>query len=319
MIVTASAGNPLISLILLCYNQEKFVAEAVQSVLAQTYSPLEIVIIDDGSPDRTAEIIRRTLAAHPDGPKARFVRNPQNLGGRASIEIGLSRTTGRFVLIVSGDDVMLPEMVDHMARVWIEQDVSLVTANAIYIDGDSHSLDRTYRDPNSRADDSFETLARDGGNACCFGPTMGFERDIYSTFGWPPLYLGAFDIMLPYYAYLLKGARFIEKPLLKYRVHSGNTSLSLIEEKQDETGKLLMRERSFFQHIAHALLMQEELTRLSVERPDRYAETARRIAPLLTIQTIEMAKKLVKARIELQRVGTSLDPGHFGILPAAGR
>jgi hypothetical protein len=46
---------------------------------------------------------------------------------------------------------------------------------------------------------------------------------------------------------------------------------------------------------------------------------AERIVPLLTIQTIEMAKKLVKARIELQRAGTSLDPGHFGLLPAPGR
>jgi hypothetical protein len=125
--------------------------------------------------------------------------------------------------------------------------------------------------------------------------------------------------MLPFYAYLVKGARFIEKPLLKYRVHSGNTSLSLIEEKQDEAGRLLARERSFFQHVAHALLMQEVLTRLSVEQPARYAEMARRIAPLLTIQTIEMAKKLVKARIELQRSGTSLDPGHFGILPPPAR
>ena len=46
---------------------------------------------------------------------------------------------------------------------------------------------------------------------------------------------------------------------------------------------------------------------------------AERIAPLLTVQTIEMAKKLVEARIELQRAGTSLDPGHFGILPALAR
>src|SRR5580704_15511727 len=126
---------------------------------------------------------------------------------------------------------MLPEMAEDMARVWIEQDVSLVAANAFLIDEHSNSLNRTFRDQNVRGDESFETLARDGGNVCCFGAAMGFEREIYTTFGWPPQYLGAYDIMLPYYAYLLRGARFIEKPLLRYRVHSGNTSLSLIEEK----------------------------------------------------------------------------------------
>jgi glycosyltransferase involved in cell wall biosynthesis len=298
--------EPLISLILLCYNHEKFIAEALDSVLAQSYIPLEIVIIDDCSSDRTAEIITGKLAAHLGGLKIPFVRNPRNMGGKISIETGLKMTAGRFVLIISGDDVMLPEMVGDMARVWIEHDVSLVAANAFLIDEHSNSLNRTFRDQNVRGDDSFETLARDGGNACCFGAAMGFEREIYTTFGWPPQYLGAFDIMLPYYAYLLRGARYIEKPLLRYRVHSGNTSLSLIEDNQDTLGQLVTREKIFFQHIAHALLMTDELTRLSVERPDRYAEVAKRIAPLLNIQTVEMAKKLVRTRIELYEIGRSL-------------
>ena len=74
--MTASDGKPLISLILLCYNHEKFVAEAVASVLSQRYSPLEIVIIDDGSPDRTAEIIEGSLAAHPGYGSRRIVHRP---------------------------------------------------------------------------------------------------------------------------------------------------------------------------------------------------------------------------------------------------
>jgi glycosyltransferase involved in cell wall biosynthesis len=294
--------EPLISLILLCYNHEKFVAEALDSVLAQSYARLEIIIIDDCSSDRTADIITGQLAAHLGRSQIPFVRNPRNRGGKVSIETGLNMTTGRFVLIVSGDDIMLPEMVGDMARVWIEQNVSLVAANAFLIDEHSNSLNRTFRDQNGRSDDSFETLARDGGNACCFGAAMGFEREIYTTFGWPPQYLGAFDIMLPYYAYLLRGARFIEKPLLRYRVHSGNTSLSLIEDKQDILARLVTREKIFFQHIAHALLMTDELARLSAEKPDRYAEIAKRIAPLLNVQTVEMARKLVRTRIELYEV-----------------
>jgi len=65
------------------------------------------------------------------------------------------------------------------------------------------------------------------------------------------------------------------------------------------------------------LLMQEILSRLSVERPGRYVDVAKRIDPLLTIQTVEMAKKLVRTRIELQQAGVKLGYNQFGALPAA--
>ena len=109
------------------------------------------------------------------------------------------------------------------------------------------------------------------------------------------------DILLPFYAYLLKGGRFLNKTLLRYRVHGKNDSLSLIEERSDELGKLETRERAFYGHIAHAVVMMEELDRLSETMPDRYRELAPTIGPLLTIQTVEMAKKLVRNRIELQK------------------
>src|SRR5262249_29739375 len=123
------------------------------------------------------------------------------------------------------------------------------------------------------------------------------------TFGLPPSHLGAFDIMLPFYAYLLKGAHFIRKPLLKYRIHEQNSSLSLIAERSDEVERLLTQERIFNGHLAHAVLMQEELDRLSVTMPGRHAELAGRIGPLLTVQTVEMAKKIMRTRIELHKLG----------------
>jgi hypothetical protein len=194
-------------------------------------------------------------------------------------------------------------MIAEMAKVWVEEKVSLVTANAYYIDDQSNSLNRTFRDPEAPADESFETLARDGGNACCFGAAMGFEREIYSTFGWPPTrVLGAHDIIIPFYAHLLKGARFIRKPLLKYRVHAENSSLSLRLEAADRVGRLLAEERIFINHLAHAVLFQDELDRLRARIPSRYGEIASRIFPLLTTQTVEMARKLLRTRIELDRI-----------------
>jgi len=309
--MSTTPENPLISVALLCYNQERFVAEAVDGVLDQTYAPLDIVIVDDASTDATANIIEERLVRHHGNANVTFVRNPRNLNANLSARVGIQTTKGAFILVSSGDDIMLPDMIAEMAKVWMAEDVSLVTTNAIYIDEQSKPLGRTYRDPAACADDSFETLARDGSNACCFGPTIGFEREIYTTFGWPPPHLNAYDIMLPFYAYLLKGARFIEKPLLKYRVHLQNTSLSLIAEKSDDVGQLLTEERIFFGHVAHAVLMQDELTRLGRHMPERYAALVSRIDPLVTNQIIEMARKLVATRIRLQQLGVTLDAEHF--------
>jgi len=266
----------------------------VHGVLSQTYSPLEIIVFDDCSPDRTVEVIKRALAKGESRHDVRFVRNPENVGGQKVVEAGLGMAKGDLIFITCGDDVMLPDMVYEAAKTLIDENVSLVAANAYYIDENSNSLDRTFRDVHQPADDSFETLARDGGNACCFGPAIGFERAIYEKFGWIPPYLQAYDIMYPFYAYLLKGAKFISKPLVKYRVHGANTSLSLIVEKADAQKAAMIEERIYMGHLAHATLMQEELNRLQIEAPERYRPVAERIMPLLNIQLAEMAKKLVR-------------------------
>jgi glycosyltransferase involved in cell wall biosynthesis len=288
--------RPLITILLLCYNHESFVAEAVGGVLSQTYSPLEIFIFDDCSTDRTAEVIERALAGQPPRPNVRFIRNTKNIGARAVGKIGLDMAKGAYIFFSCGDDVMLPNMVEEMANVLISEDVSLVTANAHYIDNNSKPLNRTFRDPGQPADDSFESLVRDGANACCFGPVMGFERAIYERFGWVPDSVKGYDIIYPFYAYLLNGARFVNTPLLKYRVHEQNTSLSLSAERAESLEKYAIEESIYLNHLAHGVLMEEILDRLRGEMPERYGQIAKRLLPLVTIQLAEVSKKLVRSR-----------------------
>ena len=133
-------NKPLITVILMCYSQEKFVAEAVEGVLSQTYAPLEIIIFDDCSPDKTAEIIERTTAKHPRKSDVRFMRNSKNISGYAVAKMGIEMAKGKYIFISCGDDVMLPSMIEEMASVLIDDDVSLVTANARYIDAELRPL-----------------------------------------------------------------------------------------------------------------------------------------------------------------------------------
>jgi glycosyltransferase involved in cell wall biosynthesis len=290
--------QPLVTIILLCYKHERFVEEAVRGVLSQTYTPLDIIIFDDCSPDATAEVIEQTLSAEPPRADIRFIRNAKNMTANTVVRAALAMACGDFIFVSHGDDIMMPQMVEEMVAVWLREKVSLVTANAIYIDENSKPLERTRGDASAPGDDSFETLARDGSNACCFGAAIGFERAIAEKFGWVPRYLRAYDIMYPFYAYLLNGARFVPKPLLYYRVHGGNTSASLAVEKADPSRRAAIEERMHLGHLAHAVLMEEVLIRLASEDPERYDPVAGRILPLLNVQMAEMGKKLVRVSRE---------------------
>ena len=310
MTLPSTSEAPLATVVLLCFNYERYIDEALSGLFAQTYRPLDIIIVDDCSSDRSAEIIETRLAERGNPPNIRFVRNQRNMVHPIPGILGLIK--GHFVIVVSADDVMLPHMVEKLVQTWRQQKVSLVTANALYIDDKSNYLDRTFRPLGLPADDSFETLARDGSNACCFGAAMGFERAIYETFGWPPTdFLETADIVLPFYAYLLGGARFIDEPLLKYRIHSRNSSLSLLGEKTTGEEQLLALDRSLKNHLAHAIFFDEELDRLRSQSP-RYSALAEKFQPLVGTQIIEMARKLVRNRRELHQLRRQQASGDGG-------
>jgi len=210
--------SPAASVVCVTYNQERFVIDAIRGLLQQTFHPLDIIILDDASPDSTAEIIAAELDRHPQRTDIRFVRNQQNLGVRDNILKGISLAQGKFIILACGDDIMLSTRVEKMVNVWRDEKVSLVTTNAMYIDENSAELGRFFRPPDQPYDQTLETLARDGSNALCFGASMGFERRLFEEAGWPRGYPSILDTMLPFSACLTKGARFIPEPLLKYRV-----------------------------------------------------------------------------------------------------
>jgi glycosyltransferase involved in cell wall biosynthesis len=299
-----NSRSPLVSIVCLAYNHEKFAREALRGMLSQTYAPLDIVILDDASLDATAQIIESELQRHPGRSDIRFVRNERNLGIRNNFAKGVSLARGRFIVNATTDDIMMPTMVEKMVKVWQDEGVSLVATNASYIDDNSNELNRFFRDPSGPYDETFETLARDGSNAVCFGPTQGFERSLYDEFGWPPEYLSeGDDILLAFYAHLAKGARFIPEPLLNYRVHAHNGSLSLEWERSRQIDKLVVEAEIYYVMIALSLFMANEIDRLCLADPSRFSEVAARIKPLLAVQTFEMTKKLVNTRIDLGKVG----------------
>jgi glycosyltransferase involved in cell wall biosynthesis len=98
----------LVSIIIPCYNQGRFLPEAVASVVAQSYPHRELIIVDDGSTDDTAAIAEQQIAAHA-GHAIRLIRQP-NSGLSASRNAGIAAARGPYILPLDADDALEPEM-----------------------------------------------------------------------------------------------------------------------------------------------------------------------------------------------------------------
>ncbi|MEW6297495.1 MAG: glycosyltransferase family A protein [Thermodesulfobacteriota bacterium] len=102
------ADGPLVSAIIICFNGEKYLAESVASIFAQTYANWELLLVDDGSTDASTSIAKRYAAQYPK--QICYLEHPghQNRGMSASRNLGIAHAKGEFVAFLDADDVWLP-------------------------------------------------------------------------------------------------------------------------------------------------------------------------------------------------------------------
>ena len=131
-------GNPLVSVVVPAFNAAKTISDTLQSISQQTYAALEIVVVDDGSTDETADIARRYGATDQ---RVRVVAKPN--GGVASARnAGIRCTKGAFVAFIDADDLWHPTKIAKQLRVLLAggPDMALVYAPFRLIDADGRVL-----------------------------------------------------------------------------------------------------------------------------------------------------------------------------------
>lgn len=107
---------PRVSFVVPCYRLAQFLTECVSSILFQTYPHLEIIILDDQSPDNTEDVARNIIAAHP-GRQVSYIRNSENLGNIRTYNKGISLASGKYVWVLSPDDRLRdPRVVERYVR-----------------------------------------------------------------------------------------------------------------------------------------------------------------------------------------------------------
>ena len=130
---------PAVSVILPAYNCEKYIDKAIQSVLDQTWSDFELIIINDGSSDGTETIIRAF-----NDPRIILVNNPGNKGLIFSLNRAIDMAKGNYIARMDADDICLPERLGKQKRILDENDSIAVVATTIDFIKDSEERTGTW-------------------------------------------------------------------------------------------------------------------------------------------------------------------------------
>lgn len=130
--ITALDERPLVSVIIPAYNAELFIEETLKSVLAQTYKNIEVIVVDDGSQDRTAEIVNKFIEI--DQRVKLFTQ--VNSGVAVARNTGIAKAQGEFIAPIDADDIWYPDNIAKQVECMLASpaNVGVVYSWSVYID-----------------------------------------------------------------------------------------------------------------------------------------------------------------------------------------
>ncbi len=217
---TAGGARGRVSVVISSYNHAPYIESAIRSVLDQTYTDVELIVVDDGSADQSVEIISRLA-----GQSAFEFRAQSNKGLTRTLNEAFSRCSGEYLVPFGSDDIMLPNRLAVQAEYMRDKpDVGMCCGNIELIDADGNLYDPT--DEGTSApfqrlsfDDLF--INRKSGLAA---PTMMIRREAFERAGGfnPEIHLEDLYIQLK----ILSLGYYIDKlPVLmaRYRKHPTNS------------------------------------------------------------------------------------------------
>ena len=218
--------KPLITFFVAAFNQERFVREAVRAALAQTYSPMEVILSDDCSCDGTFEVMQKAAAEYEGPQRVVLNRNSKQLGLGGHLNKLVALSQGELIVCAAGDDVSLPDRTWALYEAWQTSGrrATSVHSDYIQIDENGKEIEKVFpRQGAGRTQQGWnivrfvKTL-----QPTVFGCTHAFSRRLFETFGDVPDALVHEDDVLALRSMLAGAICYVDRPLLKYRVHSHN-------------------------------------------------------------------------------------------------
>jgi hypothetical protein len=223
--MSAGARPPLVSVVMSVRDGEAFVAEAMESILAQTLRELELIVIDNASSDGTPAIL--TAQARRDA-RVRLTRLDGAVPLADVLNLGCEQARGALIARMDGDDLALSHrLASQVAFLEAHRDVAVVGGAAIVIDAGGRPLD-TRRPP---VEDARIRASLERRN-CLIHPTVALRRDALRAVGG---YRAAFLHAEDYDLWLRLAERHLlanlPQPVLRYRVHGAQVSQHALEQQ----------------------------------------------------------------------------------------
>jgi len=249
-------NNPLVTFVVLGYCQEQFIREAVEGAFSQDYSPLEIILTDDCSPDRTFEIMQE-MAASYNGPHTITLDRPSsNVGLSAQLDRIVRIAKGEWIVVGAGDDISLPHRVTkHMEIASLNLD-----AFSIFLSPSpfGESPGRWSHRPVNKLVRYPESVWQYGGGT--LGATHGFRKSAWNTFGNLGAGIICEDWVIPFRSSLLGTVVQSEHVGVRYRTHGNSITdrfWNMTGSKEKQARQLQMESQaydSFSRDLKTALL-----------------------------------------------------------------
>ena len=211
----------LVTFALIAYNQEKYIREAVEGAFAQTYEPLEIILSDDCSTDRTFEIMEEMADVYSGNHSIKLNKNTSNKGIGAHLNKIHLMANGTLIIHAAGDDISERQRTSILVQAYNEEHYkpSLIISNGIIINKEGMPIKNQISVLESpvldRPSDRYtRTLP-------IIGCTAAISRELVLQFAPLPDGLIAEDALLYRRAYLVNGVKYIPNKLVKYRTGQG--------------------------------------------------------------------------------------------------
>lgn len=264
--------RPLVTFALFAYNQEQYIREAIEGAFAQTYQPLEIILSDDCSTDRTFEIMREMAAAY-EGPHHLIVKkNEVNLGVATHFDKVMGESAGDLVVVAAGDDVSYDSRVSSCVELFYRyENVGLVEVSCMNFLGESSPAHCSSSMPLlDECVTAFSMLDVLSGNAPrLIGAGRAYVRNVYSKFAKLDSSCPEEDTPALFRCLYAQKGVYLDAALVARRIHSNNLS----GQKELEKMNFVALERQYLSDLNQARklkLLTDREAGLIVKKMNRY-------------------------------------------------
>jgi len=228
--------RPLVTFALFAYNQEKYIREAVEGAFSQTYEPLEIIISDDCSTDKTFEIIS-SLRSEYAGPHRVVIRkNIHNMGIGSHLNQILGEANGELIVLAAGDDISIAERIESIVTLWLSANkrYDSIWSAVSLIDQHGREIGRQSRGPglDSMPDQVMNLVPN------LLGCSHATTKRLFRQFGNLNEGIVYEDRALGFRSLISGGHGYIDDPLVKYRIHDGSISHQFRYHSKHASAKL---------------------------------------------------------------------------------